>query len=219
MNFNLIDIKHWSRKPYFEHYLNNVKCTYSMTANIEITDLLYEIRLKNIKLYPTLIYMIATVVNNHKEFRTCFDHSGSLGYWDSMSPSYTIFHKENETFSSIWTEYNESFPRFYSDYFDDIKNYGNIMKFTPKLNEPDNTFPVSSIPWVSFTGFNLNVYNEGTYLIPIFTTGKYFKQENKMFIPISIQVHHAICDGYHASRFINEMQELAFSFQEWLENK
>ncbi|AWK51568.1 type A chloramphenicol O-acetyltransferase [Clostridium beijerinckii] len=219
MNFNLIDIKHWSRKPYFEHYLNNVKCTYSMTANIEITDLLYEIRLKNIKLYPTLIYMIATVVNNHKEFRTCFDHSGSLGYWDSMSPSYTIFHKENETFSSIWTEYNESFPRFYSDYFDDIKNYGNIMKFTPKLNEPDNTFPVSSIPWVSFTGFNLNVYNEGTYLIPIFTTGKYFKQENKMFIPISIQVHHAICDGYHASRFINEMQELAFSFQDWLENK
>lgn len=219
MNFNLIDIKHWSRKPYFEHYLNNVKCTYSMTANIEITDLLYEIKLKNIKLYPTLIYMIATVVNNHKEFRTCFDHSGSLGYWDSMNPSYTIFHKENETFSSIWTEYNESFPRFYSDYFDDIKNYGNIMKFTPKLNEPDNTFPVSSIPWVSFTGFNLNVYNEGTYLIPIFTTGKYFKQENKMFIPISIQVHHAICDGYHASRFINEMQELAFSFQEWLENK
>lgn len=55
MNFNLIDINHWSRKPYFEHYLNNVKCTYSMTANIEITDLLYEIKLKNIKFYPTLI--------------------------------------------------------------------------------------------------------------------------------------------------------------------
>ncbi|MRY42819.1 type A chloramphenicol O-acetyltransferase [Clostridium beijerinckii] len=219
MNFNLIDINHWIRKPYFEHYLNNVKCTYSMTANIEITDLLYEIKLKNIKFYPTLIYMIATVVNNHKEFRICFDHKGSLGYWDSMNPSYTIFHKENETFSSIWTEYNKSFLRFYSDYLDDIKNYGNIMKFTPKSNEPDNTFSVSSIPWVSFTGFNLNVYNEGTYLIPIFTAGKYFKQENKIFIPISIQVHHAICDGYHASRFINEMQELAFSFQEWLENK
>lgn len=178
-----------------------------------------KLNLKNIKFYPTLIYMIATVVNNHKEFSICFDHEGSLGYWDSMNPSYTIFHKENETFSSIWTEYNESFLRFYSDYLDDIKNYGNIMKFTPKSNEPDNTFSVSSIPWVSFTGFNLNVYNEGTYLIPIFTAGKYFKQGNKIFIPISIQVHHAICDGYHASRFINEMQELAFSFQEWLENK
>lgn len=98
MKFNLIDIENWNRKPYFEHYLNSVRCTYSMTANIEITNLLHEIKLKDLKLYPTLIYILATVVNNHKEFRTCFDENGNLGYWDSMSPSYTIFHKENETF-------------------------------------------------------------------------------------------------------------------------
>jgi chloramphenicol O-acetyltransferase type A len=40
-----------------------------------------------------------------------------------------------------------------------------------------------------------------------------------VFIPISIQAHHAICDGYHSSRFINEMQELAFNFQVWLKDK
>lgn len=65
MKFNLIDIENWSRKTYFEHYLNNVRCTYSMTTNIEITDLLQEIKLKNIKLYPTIIYMISTIVNKN----------------------------------------------------------------------------------------------------------------------------------------------------------
>ncbi|MCT8975160.1 type A chloramphenicol O-acetyltransferase [Clostridium sp. CX1] len=219
MKFNLIDIEHWTRKPYFEHYLNSVRCTYSMTANIEITNLLHDIKLKKLKLYPTLIYIIATVVNNHKEFRTCFDENGNLGYWDSMSPSYTIFHKDNETFSSIWTEYDENFPCFYSKYFDDIKNYGDIMRFTPKLNEPANTFPISCIPWVSFTGFNLNIYNDGRYLVPIFTIGKYFEQNNKIFIPMSIQVHHAVCDGYYTSRFINEVQELAVNSQTWLRHK
>ena len=43
MKFNLIDIEDWNRKPYFEHYLNAVRCTYSMTANLEITSLLREI--------------------------------------------------------------------------------------------------------------------------------------------------------------------------------
>ncbi|MBM7868647.1 chloramphenicol O-acetyltransferase type A [Clostridium pascui] len=219
MKFNLIDTEHWNRKPYFEHYLNSVRCTYSMTANIEITNLLNDIKLKKLKLYPTLIYIIATVVNNHKEFRTCFDEKGNLGYWDSMSPSYTIFHKDNETFSSIWTEYDKSFSCFYNKYLDDIKNYGDIMSFTPKLNEPMNTFPISCIPWVSFTGFNLNIYNDGTYLVPIFTIGKYFKQDDKILIPMSIQVHHAVCDGYHASRFINEVQELALNCQPWLKHK
>ncbi|WP_291569316.1 type A chloramphenicol O-acetyltransferase [Clostridium sp. UBA4548] len=215
MKFNLIDTEHWDRKPYFEHYFNSVKCTYSMTANIEITNLLNHIRLKKLKLYPTLIYIIATVVNNHEEFRICFDENNNLGYWDSMSPNYTIFHEDNKTFSSIWTEYEESFSGFYNKYLEDIKTYGHIMSFEPKLNESANTFPISCIPWVSFTGFNLNIKDDGTYLTPIFTLGKYFEQNNKTFIPISIQVHHAVCDGYHTSRFINEVQELASSFQIW----
>lgn len=28
------------------------------------------------------------------------------------------------------------------------------------------------------------------------------------WIPLSIQVHHAVCDGFHVCRFINELQEL-----------
>lgn len=216
MKFNLIDIDQWDRKPYFEHYFNSVKCTYSITANIEITNLLKDIKIKKLKLYPTLIYVIATVVNNHEEFRTCFDGNNNLGYWDSMSPNYTIFHEETKTFSNIWTEYDQSFLGFYSKYVEDNKNYGNIMSFDPKLNEPANTFPISCIPWVSFTGFNLNIQEIGTYLTPIFTIGKYFEENNKILIPISIQVHHAVCDGYHTSRFINEVQELVLNFQSWL---
>lgn len=69
MIFNPIAIDNWSRKPYFEHYLNNVRCTFSMTANIDITRLLSELKKKGIKLYPALIHMISTIVNRHNEFR------------------------------------------------------------------------------------------------------------------------------------------------------
>lgn len=216
MKFNIIDIENWTRKEYFEHYMNSVRCTYSMTTNIDITDLLYESKQKNLKLYPILLYIITTIVNRHTEFRTCHDGKGNLGYWESMSPSYTIFHKENETFSNIWTEYNESFISFHRAYLYDCKTYGEVLKFSSKPMEPANTFPVSSIPWVSFTEFNLNIYNDGSYLIPIFTIGKFFEQNNKTLLPISIQAHHAVCDGFHISRFINEMQELAFNFNTWI---
>jgi chloramphenicol O-acetyltransferase type A len=170
--FNPIVIDNWSRKPYFEHYLNNVRCTYSMTANIDITRLLAELKIQGIKLNPALIHMITTVVNRHSEFRTCFDSEGRLGYWDSLSPSFTVFHDDDKTFSSIWTLYSEDFNDFYSRYLDDMKKYGSVKQFTAKTNEPPNTFPISSIPWVSFTGFNLNIYTEGTYLLHIFKNGK-----------------------------------------------
>lgn len=218
MNFNPIVMDRWSRKPYFEHYLHHVRCTYSMTANIDISSLLSELKNKRIKLYPALIHMITTVVNRHREFRTCFDSEGQLGYWDSMSPSFTIFHDAEKTFSSIWTLYGEDFHDFYRRYLDDMKKYGSVTQFSAKENEPPNTFPISSIPWVSFTGFNLNVYDEGTYLLPIFTIGKYFQQDDKILLPLSVQFHHAVCDGSHASMLYNELQSRADACTGWLPN-
>jgi chloramphenicol O-acetyltransferase type A len=219
MRFHPIDLDSWSRKPYFEHYLNRVRCTYSMTATLDITGLLTELKNKKMKLYPALIHMIATVVNRHIEFRTCFDSEGRLGYWESMSPSFTIFHEDDKTFSSIWTSYSEDFKEFYGRYLDDMGRFGDVNEFAPKADEPPNTFPISSIPWVSFTGFNLNVYADGTYLLPIFTIGKYVRQDGKILLPLSGQFHHAVCDGYHAGVLYNELQLLADANKIWLPNE
>ncbi len=132
MKFNLIDKENWSRKPYFDYYMNNIKCTYSMTANIEITDLLMQVKRNNIKLYPILIYMTSKIVNNHEELRTSFDEEGNLGYWESMSPSFTIFHKDDESFSNIWTEYSDDFKTFYNNCLQDIGKYSNVKKLLQK---------------------------------------------------------------------------------------
>ncbi|UVI28955.1 type A chloramphenicol O-acetyltransferase [Paenibacillus spongiae] len=215
MIFNPINMDNWGRRTYYEHYLNTVRCTYSMTANIDITRLLAELKTKGIKLYPALIHMVTTVVNRHIEFRTCLDSEGRLGYWDSMSPSFTIFHDDDKTFSSIWTLYSEDFNEFYRRYLDDMEKYGGIKQFSAKANEPPNTFPISSIPWVSFSGFNLNIYTEGTYLLPIFTIGKYFHQDGQVLLPLSGQFHHAVCDGYHASLLYNDLQLRADNCKEW----
>jgi chloramphenicol O-acetyltransferase type A len=72
------------------------------------------------------------------------------------------------------------------------------------------------IPWVSFTGFNLNIFTEGTYLLPIFTMGKYFQQDEKILLPLSGHFHYAVCDGYHAGVLYNELQLHADSCKKWL---
>ncbi|WP_018756452.1 type A chloramphenicol O-acetyltransferase [Paenibacillus terrigena] len=216
MIFNPIDMDNWPRKPYFDHYLNQVRCTYSVTANIDITRLRLEVESKGMKMYPVLNHMLTTVVNQHREFRTCFDLDGRLGFWDRMSPSFTIFHDDDKTFSSIWTLYSEDFDVFYNRYLDDMSRYGNVKGFMTKPNVPPNTFSISSIPWVSFTGFNLNIYNEATYLLPIFTIGKFFEQDGKIRLPLSGQFHHAVCDGYHAGVLYNELQLRADTCEHWL---
>lgn len=208
MGFKLIEVSKWNRREYFNHYLHQVTCTYSITSNLDLTELIREIKIKGVKLYPTMIYLLSMIVNRHEEFRTAIDSKGQVGIFDFLHPSYTIFQADTESFTNIWTEYSLSFPEFYERYLLDIKNYGEIKNFIAKPNFPENVFNISSIPWVSFTGFNLNLPKVTDYLLPIFTTGKYFEQNGKIWLPIAIQVHHAVCDGFHIGKFINELQEI-----------
>ena len=205
--FKPIDTSSWKRKPYFDHYFNQIRCTYSITVNIDITKVLSFKDRNKIKLYPLLIYVISKAVNKYEEFRTAINDRGEIGVWETLSPCYTVFHKDSESFSNIWTEWNDDLNLFLSNFEQDSKRFGQIDRIDAKPNTPANVFPISSLPWTTFTGFNLNIFADGTYLLPIFTYGKYFKDGNRYLIPLSIQVHHAICDGFHVSRLINEIQQ------------
>ena len=37
MEYRVIDRNNWQRKEYFEHYLKEVPCTYSITTKLDIT--------------------------------------------------------------------------------------------------------------------------------------------------------------------------------------
>lgn len=215
MRLKYIDMDTWKRKKVFEHYYNDVKCSYNITADIEITELLREVKERRLKLYPVLIYILAKVVNSHSELRMNMDKDGKLGYWEYLNPAYTIFHRESESFSELWTDYFESFNDFYCSYLKDFEKYGNIDEFSPK-EKKKAVFSISAVPWINFTGFNLNLYNSENYLLPIFTFGKYVtKGDGKAYLPLSFQIHHAVCDGYHAGKIFAQIQELCKN-REWL---
>ena len=202
-NFTTIDKDNWNRKEYFDHYYSELPCTYSMSAKMEITAIKKDGR----KLYPSLLYFITKVVNEHSGFRMSFDENGNLGFFDKMLPCYTVFHRDSETFSNIWTDYTDDYTEFCNSYHHDIEKFGSVKRMNAKLNVPENNFPVSMIPWTSFDGFNLNLKKGYAYLLPIFTIGKFYEGNGKYILPLAIQVHHAVCDGFHVCRFINELQE------------
>ncbi len=202
MNFITVDKNSWDRAEYFDHYFSDLPCTYSMNVKLDIT----KIKMAGHKLYPAMLYLIARLVNQHREFRMSFDADGRLGYFDKMLPCYTIFHKDTETFSNVWTEYNDDYILFCQAYADDMKSFGTVKGIMAKPNVPDNTFPVSMIPWTSFDGFTLNLQKGYCYLLPIFTIGKFYEEDGKYLLPLAIQVHHAVCDGFHVCRFVNELQ-------------
>lgn len=211
MNYKKIELEQWDRKEHFLHYRHNLQCGFSLTTKIDITALKAILTKNNLKFYPAMVYLIAKTVNYYPESRMAIKND-ELVIWDYTNPAYTIFHPETETFSELWSEYFEDFDTFLQGYNQDFQQYKNNLNLSAKPNFPENHFCISMIPWVSFDGFNLNVANVNDYYPPIFTMGKFIQQNDKYLLPISIQVHHATCDGFHIARIVNKLQELCDDF-------
>ncbi len=55
--FDKIDYDNWARKPYFDQYFNQMKCTYSISVNLDISRLMNFRASNKVKLHPVLVYI------------------------------------------------------------------------------------------------------------------------------------------------------------------
>jgi chloramphenicol O-acetyltransferase type A len=182
-------------------------------VSIDVTAMRAAAKTTGIRAYPAQIWMLATAANHHPEFRTSLDENGNPGVWDQIDPLYTVLARSTETFSGIWSTYTPDFPAFYRRYLADVETWAD-GSYEPQAPLPGNLLNISSLPWLDFTGFNLNLPTN--YLLPILTIGKYQEAEGRTLMPLAVQVHHAVCDGLHLARFVEEVRAIAASADEWM---
>jgi chloramphenicol O-acetyltransferase type A len=80
----------------------------------------------------------------------------------------------------------------------------------------DDLLYITSIPWVSFTGITHPVHMNPVDSIPRISWGKYFEEYNKIKLPLSVQVHHALADGVHMGQYFNNLQEILNNPEKYL---
>ena len=215
MGFQKIDYAAWPRRPYFEHYHRDVPCWYSMTVDVDISALLPRLRGSGLRFYPSVIHGISRMVNADPALRMAMDETGAIGVYDRVDPTYTIFHKDDETFSVLWTAYQPDLRAFCQDWEADRARYGDIHPFEARPPEAgQGLFNISAVPWASFRSLHLELPEANDYLLPIFTLGRYRKENGRTLLPLAMQVHHGVTDGFHVGRFFNRLQAWADSAPE-----
>ena len=212
MNYTKVDIDEWSRGSLFQFYIEKMRIVMSLTVDINVAPLITYTKNNGLKFYPAMIWIVSKVINSHDEFKYSWDTDGNLIRWDSISPSYTVFNRDDECFSKFVTEYTDDIFEFYKRTVDDQKKYQEERAMIG--NQPQNFFDVSCLPWVKYKHFDVHVFDEGKFLAPVLTWGKYEVQNGNALMPLTMNIHHAVADGFHLSRFFNEVQELIDSYAE-----
>lgn len=209
MNYTTIDLNEWNRGELFRFYMENMRIVMSLTVDIDVTQLKEYSRKTQIAFYPLMLWVVSKAVNSHDEFKYGWDADGRLIRWDYVSPSYTQFHREDEAFTKLVTEYSEDLFAFCGRVMADRERHKGGRAVLE--GQPPNFFDVSCLPWVKYKHFDVHVFDEGKFLAPVVTWGKYEQTDSKLMLPLSMNIHHAVADGFHLSRFFNDVQALIYA--------
>lgn len=211
MKFEIKDNK-WKRYNLFWYYINNLRNVLSMTCNVDITGFLNYVKKNKYRFYPSFMWVVSKIINSHEEFKLGWNDNNQPGLYDIVHPYFAHFYKEDEQCALLYVEYKESLEEFHKNFVMVLEQYKDCRAFDFK-DVPRNVFNASCLPWVNYNSFDIHVFDEGKYLAPVVTWGKYKKNDEKIIMPLSFNIHHAAADGFHLSRFFTELQEYLDSFE------
>lgn len=107
MTFTLIDMRNYPRHEHYKHYASALgSCTYSVTVNIDVTNLQAALKERGLRIFPAHCWLFSKAVNDTPEFRMAHNKKSELGIFDYVNPRYNVFNKETKTFGGILTECN-----------------------------------------------------------------------------------------------------------------
>lgn len=207
MKYTVVNLDTWDRGEVFRFFIDNMRNVMSMTVDIDVTPLVMFVKANGLKFYPTMMWVVSNVINLHDEFKYGWNEDGKLIQWNYVSPYYADFRESDESFVKLVTEYSEDLNEFHSRFLSDRVKYKDFKDFDLK-DVPKNTFDVSCMPWVKYKNFDIHVFDSGMYLAPVVTWGKYENVNSRIIMPLSMNIHHSVADGFHLCRFFNEVQEL-----------
>jgi chloramphenicol O-acetyltransferase type A len=199
-----VDVENWKRKTTYEYFRGYEDPFFNITANLDVTELYRFCKENSLSFALASLYCSLQSANEIREFRIRLKDE-KLVEFDKIHANQTIFN-EDETFSFCYFENEGSIFDFDEKGKLAVAKYKRLKTFDVESDRID-LFYYSVIPWVSFTSFKHASRFNNCQTIPRMVFGRIFEANGRKQMPHSVEVHHAIVDGFHVGKYFNILQE------------
>ena len=202
MDYKCVDMDAYKRKAHFE-YFNSLAYPYvGVTVNVDITELKEAVSRKRLPFFLTVCYCVGRAANEVPEFRQRIQE-GQIVEFGHCRTSHTVA-LDDGTYCYCNLESNKPFR----DYITYAVREQEKAKEEATIHEDDNLdmIFISTVPWISYTSLIQPVPMPADSN-PRITWGKYFRQEGRVLLPVSVLCHHALVDGLHIAMFYELLEK------------
>ena len=204
MGGTFLDLTNWPRRRHYEFYRVYDQPFFSITSDVCVTRLY---RRTSEPGGPS--FFLSTLFESLRAANQCEELKLRLrpdGVWrhDRIHGGSTVA-RPNETFGFGYFEFVSDYEEFEQRGRRTIAEVAASDTLEP-LAERDDLIHYSVLPWIRFTSFAHARTSSALDSVPKIVFGKRFERNGDFWLPISVEVHHALVDGVHVARFLEAFQ-------------
>lgn len=209
----ILDTENWNRKDHFNYFRQLDYPHFNICTNLDITKLYKYIKENRLPFFITALFMSTKATNSVKELRYRLRGDKVVEH-ETVSPSFTVL-TEGDVFSFCTSKFTDNYRSFKADASEAMEKVKNNVSMEDEPGRDDLLY-VTSIPWVSFTSITHPIKMNPADCIPRISWGKFFEEYDRVKLPFSLQVHHALADGVHVGQYFSNLQEYVDNPQKYL---
>jgi chloramphenicol O-acetyltransferase type A len=210
-----IDTAAWPRRDAFEHYRGFDKPYFNVCTRLDVSHLKAAVKQAGGGGLSLAVYFIALRLANAQEpFRLRLE-GGRVRLHERVRGSTTVL-RDDESFGFAELEPDDDFRAFSRHAGEAIARARDPRAhFEPRVGE-SAVIHLTTLPWVHFTSFS-HARNWGREdAVPKLAFGRADAEGARVWLPVSVEVHHALMDGLHVGRYLEAFEAALRDPQAWL---
>lgn len=201
-----IRLENWNRREHFAFFSSFDSPYFGLVAEVDCTKAYQKARDAGISFFIYYLFQSVQASNAIDAFRMRIEQDRVFIY-DRIHASATLG-REDTTFAFSFIPYHHNLAAFELEAQNEMAAVKNSSGL--RLNENArrvDTIHYSSIPWVRFTGLSHAQNLQYADSVPKISFGKLFDENGRKLMAVSVHAHHALADGYHVGKYLEEFQQ------------
>ena len=204
---HLIDLATWNRREHFTFFSAFEEPFFGLVATVDCTRALAEAKRLGVPFFLYYLHAALQAVNQVEALRFRIEDSQVYCY-DRIHASATIG-RPDHTFGFSFIEQHDELAAFVPGATAEIAavQASEGLRLNETTGRPD-VIHFSALPWVRFTGLSHARNFTHPDSCPKISVGQTYVEGAATLLPVSVNVHHGLADGYHVGLFLAAFQEL-----------
>ncbi len=206
---HFLDLDAWPRRHLFDFFKTFAQPFFDICAPLDITTALRACKRQGMPFSLAVWHLVLEAANATEAFRYRL-RGDAVWVHDSLSVGTTVA-VEGDAFRFC---YFDSAPELHT-FIAQARATADALKSTPTgaplitQDDRDDLIHGSMVPWIAFTSVS-HAQSARMGSTPKIVLGKFTAQrqgeEERMLMPISVHVHHALMDAVHIAQFLDRLQ-------------